>query len=113
MINFKNMLKNFFKSEENTIKNMSWRRIWTVVIVFVSIVSIFLVGTLVYAQNYKDSVLPGVYLGGVHDLIRFDVENETEAILNFRKNNNIFADAVSSILVRMAKPDINLQRVFI
>jgi len=164
MINYKNMLKNFFKSEENTIKNISWKRIWIVVIVFVTIVSIFLVGTLVYAQNYKDSVLPGVYLGGVHiggmdkvalsvylqdmnnklldsgihfkftldgevhefvvspmvikedgvqDLIRFDIEKETESILNFRKNNNIFADAVSSILVRIAKPDINLQRVSI
>lgn len=158
------MLNKIFKSEEGAIKNVSWRRIWIVVIVFVSIVSIFLVGTLVYAQNYKDKVLPGVYLGGVHiggmdkvaltsylqdmnnklldtgihfkftldgknhefvvsptviredgaqDLIRFDIGKETDAILNFRKNQNIFADAVSAILVRIAKPDINLQKVSI
>ena len=156
------MLKKFFNNEQNKLANFSWRRVWIVVIVFVVLVSICFVGTLVYAHNYKDKVLPGVYLGGVHiggmdqsslasylqnmnnkllddgihfsfvldgndkdfvifptvsgedisrELVRVDIEKEVKSILNYRKNNNILADAVSAILVRVSKPDIGLEKV--
>jgi len=60
------MFKNFFNAEHVKLVNFSWRRVWVVVAVFVVIIMIFLTSTFVYAHNYKDKVLPGVYLGGVH-----------------------------------------------
>ncbi|MFA7314992.1 MAG: VanW family protein [Candidatus Magasanikbacteria bacterium] len=46
--------------------NFSWKRVWVVVIIFVALCSVFLTSVFVYAYNYQDKVLPGVYLGGVY-----------------------------------------------
>lgn len=60
------MFKKILGEEHVKLVNFSWRRVWVVVVVFVVIVASFLTAIFVYAHNYKDKVLPGVYLGGVH-----------------------------------------------
>ncbi|PIY93503.1 MAG: hypothetical protein COY69_01375, partial [Candidatus Magasanikbacteria bacterium CG_4_10_14_0_8_um_filter_32_14] len=57
---------NFFSDGHTKLVAFSWRRILVIVIIFVVSFSILLAGTFAYTHNYKDKVLPGVYLGGVH-----------------------------------------------
>src|SRR3989344_8030088 len=56
---------NFFSDGHTKLVAFSWRRI-LVIIIFVAFFTILLAGTFAYTHNYKDKVLPGVYLGGVN-----------------------------------------------
>lgn len=81
-------LKGFFTEHIKTIP-FSWRRVWISVFVVVCILGIFGGSALLYAQNYSDRVLPGVYLGDTHiggmtiDELREYLRNMHEKLLEY------------------------------
>ncbi|HAO52040.1 TPA: hypothetical protein DCQ85_01060 [Candidatus Magasanikbacteria bacterium] len=159
---FSLMFKKILSREYAKLINFSWRRVWLIVAVFVVLVGIFLTGIFVYAHNYKEKVLPGVYLGGVHiggmdknelsaylknmnnkllnegihfnfalenetknfilypsvfsedstrDLIDVNIEEETDYLISYRKDNNLLSDTFSAIWVRLSKPELSLENI--
>ena len=88
---FSLMFKKILSREYAKLINFSWRRVWLIVAVFVVLVGIFLTGIFVYAHNYKEKVLPGVYLGGVH--IGGMDKNELSAYLK-NMNNKLLNEGI-------------------
>lgn len=58
-------LKNFFAERVKTIK-FSWHRVLITVGIATVLVGILVAGTLVYARQYENRVLPGVYVGEIN-----------------------------------------------
>ncbi|MFA7245475.1 MAG: VanW family protein [Candidatus Magasanikbacteria bacterium] len=73
------MFENFFKKENEKLVNFSWKRVWLIITIFVVMVGVFFVASFVYVDSYKEKVLPGVYLGGIH-IGGMDKENLTTYI---------------------------------